>query len=64
MCSKQNRRFKSKPFQYVYRNKWLRNINRAYINAYVNGSLMVKDASINKIGMKINVGVSAKIKKM
>ena len=31
MCSKQNRRFKSKHVQHDYRNKWIENLIKAYI---------------------------------
>ena len=31
MCSKKNRRFNSKRVQHYYRNKWIENINKAYI---------------------------------
>ena len=31
MYSKQNRRFEYKRFQHDYKNKWIENINKAYI---------------------------------
>ena len=31
MCSKQNRRFKSKTVQHDYGNKWIKNITKAYV---------------------------------
>ena len=64
MCSKQNRRFKSKRFQHDYRKKWIENINKANImQINVNVIFMVENVIQIKSGITINVGASVKILK-
>ena len=56
MCSKQNRRFKSKSVQHDYRNTWIENIKQStYANVMFENSIQIKS------GMTTNVGASSKI---
>ena len=59
MSSKQNRSFKSKCFQHVYRNKWIKNINMYH--AGVNVILVVANVTQIKRETTINISVSVKI---
>ena len=59
MSPKQNRSFKSKCFQYVYRNKWIKNINMYH--AGVNVILVVANVTQIKRETTINISVSVKI---
>ena len=57
MCSKQHERFKSKRFQYDYRNKWIKNINKAYTT---NVNLMVENVILIENLITIHAVVSVK----
>ena len=54
MCSKQNRRFKSKLLQYNYRNKWLENILIIYHDGMGANAIQIK------VGITVNPDVSVK----
>ena len=58
LCSKQNRSFKSKSVQHYYRNKWIKNIKKAYANVTVD--LMEKKVIQINGGIMINVDVNVK----
>ena len=59
MCSKQNRKFKSKHVQHDYRNKWMKNFNKKY-NANVNVDLM--EENVIQINARIAINVNANVK--
>ena len=61
MCSKQNRRFKSKRFQHDYRINDSKTSTKYIYHMSVNVKLMVKNVIRIKNGRVINVGVSVKI---
>ena len=61
MCSKQNRRFKSKRFQHDYRINDSKTSTKYIYHMSVNVNLMVKNVIRIKNGRVINVGVSVKI---
>ena len=62
MCSKQHERFKSKRFQYDYRNKWIKNINKAY-TTNVNVNLMVENVILIENLITTHAVVSVKMRK-
>ena len=62
MSSKQNRKFKSKRVQHDNRNKWIKNINKAYIiSCKCKGKFDFSNVTQIKSGTTINVGTSIKI---
>ena len=63
MCSKQNRRFKSKCVQHDYRNKWIETLTKNISCKCKYGFDSRKFLIQIKIGITINANVSVKIQK-
>ena len=57
---KLKRRFKSKSFQYDYRNKWIKNIRKAY---YANVSVDLMEENVIQINVGITINVDASVYK-
>ena len=63
MCSKQNRRFKSRCIQYDYRNKWIKTLTKNISCKCKYGFDSTNFLIQIKKGITINANVSVKIQK-